>query len=506
MFNSKKIRLAAFLAFLLLFALGLGFCLYLDGRVCMGVRILTEKQQADIQEYIYLDLSCALVYNDQPAAVDVDASTIYIPQNIQPGTEIKDLQGKLNIADSGYQLSFAPDEAFSDLASAVAEGHAFKLNIMDNVYRCMQYRVVFTTLPVLRMDGAVTHQNEAGRDVMDGTLCLWTPEDPDTGRYSVKSSHVQWHVRGYTAATLDKLSWKLTLKKENGDNRNLSFGGLGADDDWILNAMRFDDTKLKEKLFMDLWNTRADAVCWNDKMSSGTYVEVIQNHSYAGVYLLQRRIDRKYCNLPETDILLKSRNVLSPGSMQEAYEIVHSPLGEEETLKPMEGVFTGTDYSMLRMDNFLDTDLFVLYGSAIDNAGFKNIFYHLQNQGDTYQLSLIPWDTDMSWGVTFTNGFTYDYAKSMSQMIHRQEYYTLLREHPELDALLASRWKELRQSVFAEDHILGILKKNQAQLEQSGALHRENKYWGSVFEDDTQENLSQFLLERLALLDTYYAQ
>ena len=368
MFDSRRRRRIILGGFLLMFGIALGLLLYEESHVCMGVEILTEKEQSEIQEYIYLDLSRALTHNDQPAAVDVDNSTIYISQNIQPDTEPKDLLGKLKIASSSHRLSFAPDEAFANLAEAVAQGHVFKLNVMDNLNRCMQYRVVFTTLPVLRLNSVQSHREEDGTDVLEGNFCLWAPEDPDTGRYSVKSCDALWHIRGYTSAMLDKKSWKLSLKKESGSGKNLSLLGLGADDDWILNAMRLDDTKLKEKLFIDLWNSWAETHTYNYKMSAGEYVEVVCEQSYAGVYLLQRRIDRKYCGLTQEDILLKGKNTEVPGSLTDVYEIIHSPLGESETLQLMEGIWTTSDVSMIQPDNFLDISLFLQYGSAIDNS------------------------------------------------------------------------------------------------------------------------------------------
>lgn len=505
MIHSRTCRIALFLALLLVFAAALGLCLYEDTQVCMGVKILTEKNQSKIQEYVDLDLSWALMYNDQPAAVDVDTATIYIPQNIQSGTRAKDLSGKLAVTGSGYYLSFVPDEAFSDLASAVREGHTFKLNVVDNVYRCMQYHVVFTTLPVLRLDGVVTGQDEEQQDLLEGDLCLWTPEDPETERYSAKSSSVQWHLRGYSSLFRNKKSWKLSLKDEAGLNKDLNFLGLGKDDDWILNAMASDDTNLKEKIFIDLWNDWAVQNPWNYKMSDGEYVEVVRNGTYSGVYLLQRRIDRKYYRLMEDDILLKGRNTELPQTLHDSYEVIYSPLGETETLALMDGILSGTDSSMIHLDNFLDVNLFLQYGSAIDNAGIKNTFYLLKWRGDSYQLYMIPWDTDMSWGVTYITDFAYDYQRSMNELVFRREYSAMLQKIPDLKMMMSLRWAELRQSVFSEEHVLKLLEENQAVLKQSGAFTRDQACWGQFFNGkDTAENLSRFLQERLVRLDEFY--
>lgn len=500
----RKRRSVVFLFFLLTMAAALFLCTQTEKQVCMGVKILTEAQQEKLQADLYEDLSQKILYNGQRAAVDAENITIYIAQNIQPGMEPKDLLGNLSFSDPSYRLYFAPDEAFSDLAAAAAQGHPFKLNIIDNINQCMQYRVIFTTLPVLRLDGTLMGQTEEGTDVLEGELCLWTPADPETGRYSVQNSTVQWHIRGNTAAMLDKKSWKLSLKNSNGTNRNLSLVGLGEDDDWILNAMRQDDTKLKEKLFMDLWNNWSDQTSWNYKMSTGEYVEVVCNSSYSGIYLLQRRPDQKYYQLSESDILLKGGNILIPNNPQEAYRVVYSPYEQQDTLCLMEGIRTGSNVSMIDPDNFLDINLFLQYASAIDNTGFKNIFYLLKNQENSYRLYMIPWDTDMSWGVVFDSGFVYDYQMSMGKMISRQEYPFMLQKYPDLDALMSLRWKELRKSVLSEDNVQKLLDETQTTLRRSGALTREINHWGPVYENDTAENLYKFLMERLRMLDDYY--
>ena len=260
----RKRRTAVFLFFLLALGLTLLFCKLTEKKTCIDVPILTEKEQAQLGRYEKKDLSWDLRYNGQRAAVDVHHSTVYIAQDIQKGTKPEELLGSLQIISPSVRLSFAPDEAFEDLAMAVETGHAFKLNAEYGSDKYTQYDLIFTTLPVLRIDGDAIAKNEKGKDICDGEMCLWTPKDPETGRYSVKKSDALWHVRGGFSATLFKTPFKLNLKDKNGENRDLSLVGLGAEDDWILNPMNLDDTKLKEKLFMGLWNRRVETVSWKN--------------------------------------------------------------------------------------------------------------------------------------------------------------------------------------------------------------------------------------------------
>lgn len=507
MLSNRFFRWAVFSLAVLLLSLDSSLLLRAEASTCMGVQILTQEEMALYTQYRKSDYSDLLEYNGAPAAVDTRTSTLYLSQKIRSDSEPKDLPGELKIRSEGCTLYFAPDNNFSSLSAATQNGYPFTLLVVsdDNTY--MKYKVIFTTLPVLRLDGVVIGQDEEQQDLLEGDLCLWTPEDPETERYSAKSSSVQWHLRGYSSLLRKKKSWKLSLKDEAGLNNDLNFLGLGKDDDWILNAMASDDTNLKEKLFMDLWNDWTVQNPWNYKMSGGEYVEVVSNGTYSGVYLLQRRIDRKYYRLMEDDILLKGRNTELPQTLQDSYEVIYSPLGEPETLALMEGILSGTDSSMIHLDNFLDVNLFLQYSVAIDNAGIKNMFYLLKWRGDSYQLYMIPWDTDMCWGVTYITDFAYDYQRSMNELVFRREYSAMLQKIPDLKMIMSLRWAELRQSVFSEEHVLKLLEENQAALSQSGAFIRDRACWGQFFKGkDTAENLSRFLQERLYRLDEYYSQ
>lgn len=474
----------------------------------MGVRILSREQRDAYTRYQYEDLSRYLEFNGEPAAVDLESSTIYLSQNIVEGTQITELPGSLTVNHGDYTLRFAPDDRFEDLAAAVEEGHSFSLLATKGRDSYMEYHVVFTTLPVMRLDGYFSHINPAEREVMLGDVCLWAGNDPATGRYSVKTSTTEWHVRGGTTASGNKKPWKLSLEKKHHENNNVEFLGMGADDDWILNPMSIDDTKMKEKLFMDLWNTWQQQAPWNYPMSTGEYVELVRNQSYEGVYLLQRRIDKKYLQMGEQDIVLKGGPSWTPESVEVAYEIVDSPLSDEETFSLMEGFYSGDDISRLDMDNFLDTNLFLQFASAGDNAGFKNMFYLLTAEKDDYRLSLVPWDTDMSWGMVWVRdiGFAYRYDVSMKQGSFRQEYYDYKKWMPELIPLLAERWSLLREELLTEETVLAYVDEMSSQLCRSGVMQRDKDRWGYYFDgEDTEQMLRKFLVERLEKTDSRFS-
>ena len=508
MVDTRKRRMAVFLFFLLALGAVLLFSRITERETCMGVPFLSEEEQAELGEYVYYDVSRVLQYNGQKAAIDWSTSTVYISQNIQKGTKAEDLVGTLRLTSPSLRMSFAPDDAFEDLAAAVESGHVFKLNIAHGSNKYMQYDLVFTTLPVLRLNGEVIGKNEKNKDICMGDMCLWTPMDPDTNSYSVKTSNAQWHVRGGWSATLLKTPFKLDLQKKTGTGKNVSMLGLGADDDWILNPMNADDTKLKEKLFSDLWNRRADQVDWNEKMSQGEYVEVVINQEYWGLYQLQRRIDRKFLNLGAEDILLKGYGPWNAKTVEAAYEIVHSKLTEEETYDLIRDFSAGRNMELLDLDNFLDVNLFMQWASSIDNKDYRNMFYLLKNEGNGYRMYLLPWDTDMTWGLIWgDSGFTYDFEASRQNTALRREYGWMSRCHPDLDQQMAKRWFELRENLLSMENMTAVLEREQQVLDASGAQLRDLDRWDLAYGgQDSLENLYKSMEARLAFVDAYYSQ
>ena len=85
--------------------------------------------------------------------------------------------------------------------------------------------------------------------------------------------------------------------------------------------MALDDFKVKEQFAMKLWNRLAEQSPWDYPMSSGAYCEVVLNGHYQGLYLLQRRVDRKYLGLSDGQILLKPDSGLAAYDDLSAFKI-----------------------------------------------------------------------------------------------------------------------------------------------------------------------------------------
>ena len=499
MISKRKVLL-----FVSSFVILIGFVasfLMAERRSCMSVPIISEEKIRDYVEVSTLDIS-QLTFNGEAIAIDLLNNSIYISQSSENLDNVHMFQGKLATTNSEYSLYFLETQEMQDVSLTVREGNPFKL-IIKQGETYQRVNLVITTLPILYLDLEATNKTEDGRDLMNGKLTLWDNFDPNSEHYKVSTSDVEWHVRGNSTKIFDKLSWKVNLKKENGENNNLDLLGLGSDDDWILNAMSMDDTKVKEKIAQELWNQLKENTDYNYKMSSGKYAELFINGAYQGLYLLQRRVDEKYLEIDrERDILLKGRNTWEAEYIEDAYEIVSSPLAKDYSYKVVEKTQNFLNDTM-NIRNFIDVSLFLQFLSAHDNSGYKNMFYVLKKTDEIYEIYLVPWDTDLSLGATWT----YDYEDSIDDIIERRELEIVRKYMPEIDRELAIRWESLRKSIFAEQNIYEICEHATRELAISGAVERNKERWGELNEgEDNWENLKFYIKERLEFLDNYYVQ
>lgn len=496
--NERKKRGALFGLALLLIAGSIALFNREWGSGCLGVPFL--KAIPDQKTYQFEDFSGRIYFQSQPCAVDREAGVVYISQDIGPDTRYQDLVGSLSIEKSLWPMFFLWEDAFLDLDAAAAQGHQFTL-IIPHGKTYMRYGVVFTTLPVLCMeDPERTELTEKYVDVY-GSLRLWNPKDPDVGEYSIQQSDVRWKIRGHASTVMPKKSLKLTLLKKSGEKHNLSLLGLGSDDDWILNPMSMDDSNIKEQFTMQLWNELAAQNQWDPEMSTGAYCELILNGRYHGLYLVQRRVDKKYLNLREDQLLFKAVSSISVTKAESGSFSVKYPREDwEESLETLQDLLKNRLEDAIDLRNYADISIFIQLGYLEDNAGFRNLYCLLTPDGESYTLSYTLWDTDMAMGLC--GGFDYDYDGTVHSVLQRYEHQRLLKKYPDLDRQIARRWFALRKDLLSEAHIMQLLDDLDRELTASGAVNRDVERWGYYWKG--QRTPQEFLRDRLTFLDEYY--
>lgn len=497
--NTKKLALCIVSAIICVFTI---FLLSNNNkRKCMNLPIISYEQLKEYKETTSLDIS-KMTFEGERVAVDYFDQRIYISQSKRSLEHYYTLQGKFVPMSEEYSLYFLDTPELYDIEECARNDRGLQLIIIDGEH-FQKVDVIITTLPVLNLKFEYEELDEYGTHRNTGKFTLWN-NMIDTSTYETVSSLAEWHIRGNSSKSYPKKAWKLNLKDPSGENNKLNLAGLGYDDDWIMNPMSMDDTKIKEKLAQVLWKDIVAETDYNYKMSSGEYVEVLINGAYQGLYLLQRKVDEKYLGLDtNTDILLKGKNIWETETIQEGYEIIYSPLDSQSTYDKLELALQNKMDCYVNLDNFIDVTLFLQFLSANDNQGYKNMFYALDSNRKGYELSWIPWDTDLSFGVTWG----YSYEESLTANIERQELHTIRKCQTDLDELITQRWKELRKTTYEEESIVSVCDELYGVLSTSGALQRDTEHWGNLHDgQDHLENLKIFIHERLDFLDEYYEQ
>ena len=501
----RKTKVLGFAALLTALAVVFAMALHMERQSCMGVPVMEEARLAQYTEDLEIDIG-GITFCGQPVAADSGSGTLYVSQPENAMGHWSALQGTLKPQWMSQSMYFVRDDALQDIETAVRTGNPLTLVVVQGKSYC-RLNVQITTLPVIRLtqDMAVG-ADEQGRTVWAGEVTLFAGYDPSKGRMTAETYSAQSHVRGASSAGLPKKPWKLSLKEENGENCHANLLGMGADDDWILNPMNMDDTRLREKCMIDAWNRHIAAFPENGyRMSDAQYVEVVLNGAYQGLYLLQRRVDAKYLKLDRSrDILFKGAKTWTANSVQEGYEIVDSPLEEDKAYAILSEVL---EQSRVHIGNYMDIVLFLLFFDAQDNVGYKNMYYVLKAEEAGYRIYLLPWDTDLSMGLKWVPGrFIHSYDETIENFSIHKTYSSVKVFSPQLDEWVAQRWRELRETMFSAESIEQCIRENIGLIERSGAFQRDHERWGFYYGgEDTWEALIRWCTERIGIVDQYFS-
>ena len=471
---------------------------------CLGVRILTEAEMSGFTELVPQELSGCIIYENEPAAIDAGLFNVYISQNIKEDTDYKNLVGSLKISHPGYSLYFAPDEMFDDIYTAVKDNHRFRLIVDFGSGAYMEYNVIFTILPVVRLTGPLEYVSPDSENIFSGTVTVWDGSYAGTGGNVTKSSGAQWKTDDVRDSDEADETLRISLTESGGKNM-VDFMGMGREDDWVLNSLYGDDSKIREKLAAELWNGMNDSISNKFVQPQGEYAEVVYNGVYKGVYLLQRKADQKHFGLDGDDLLARDKKDRRGSYTQNNYTVLDGYYTEQEATDIIKPFHTLTDVSEVDIENWIDAHLF---SNIVCNKGrtdYTEMYYIWQNTSVGRRIRMIPIISDSIFGMTFDkeeNSYSFDENLNVSEVVYRREYDALKGAYPDLDKKIAQRYAEIREGVFNEKNIEVIIQELSAGLEASGALLRDKPVWKEDGENTAL--LYEYIYARLEYLDLYY--
>ena len=482
-----------------------------------------------------------LFWEQGNAAVDSSSDTVYLPCGLQKELTWREVLDGLEPADRTGIIWFKKDDAMKDLPTAIAKGHPFSALLVTGEEN-LEFNVILTGLPALCIDK--TDPDEIVRKVNHtGTISL-IPRLGEDNEAGMQEMHCNFHVRGNVASFYKKKPYKVSLLDANGHKQKKGLLDLRSDDDWILNPMYSDQTRVREATAYALWD-QVTALSDSPVPSSRIrYIELFLDDSYEGIYGLMEPVDKKQLSLSQGDILYKIDKWDYEYPYMDLYEEMEEkketsiltdrgvncveiryPLNWDSTAtwKPMqvfhEFCFVNGDSTTLSAaglhtdpENTLDLSLFCALTHAMDN-NWKNTFLICRRRSAReYDLSRTLWDLNYVFGdvFIFDPQNRYSYFDTFTAEVYEPEedstfdFEAFLAEDPAVWSRLCGKWKAWREGGISADMICSTAESNMRILKESGAIDREMDRWPqSGTPEEALEKMENWIGRRFDFLDKY---
>ena len=387
------------------------------------------------------------------------------------------------------------------------------------------YQLFFTQLPIIDIHTRDTIINSA----KVGAQLTYVARD------EVLTSSVGIEIRGgssqyFPKKTYDLEFWEDTVTQVS---RDLRFGQLRNDDDWILDAMYNEPLRIRSFMTHKLWlaihqPTYQDREPEAEAGADVMWVEVFLQGTYQGIYALSEQVDRKLLKLKKFKkgevrgelfktehwsdaVLLRKAPPFKANSRDwEFYQLKYPSQGDTTDWSSLYGFvsfvveadsasFVESIDSLFNITNAIDYFMLLNAVRASDNYG-KNIYVARYNRGAPYFY--VPWDLDATWGQRW-DGVREDVVDNI---LRNGMYAKLLRWNPQgFNEYLTSRWYELRDGALSDTKIANLIDETHATLLNNNVYEREQLVWDEYTYDTTSLTyLKSWTKRRIAYLDEYF--
>lgn len=443
-----------------------------------------------------------------------------------------------------YELVFE-EKALENLD--IQNSETIKFMAYDDEYY-KEFQLALTTLPVITINLDQPRSDDQYPILAHDTVAQFQLFDnrediPKEERLVVSRTKVR--LRGATSLAYPQKQMRLNLRDISiggaEKNNHLDLLGMREDDDWILYAPYSDPEKIRNTFSTNLWyNTSAHN---NDKgIANGTegkFVEVFIDNKYWGIYTLMYPIDtkqlelsfseesplesdfyyRKNGNIPlDNQAFLNSGNVLTASGVEIRFP--DEPINDSSQWSPfMEhaDMITASEdkkdevrkylSSRLDLNNQIDYFLFYTLAQAHDNDT-KNRNYIAYWEEESHHMLESPWDLDLTWGNKWQSHLPLNVS-----VVGTSDENPLLFPSAVTKALefgmsdvtdqLMNRYSELRQTMWSEENLIGVLNEYENQIYGSGAAERDKNRWPESNHAADASALKQYVQERLVHMDRF---
>ena len=208
-------------------------------------------------------------------------------------SHLKDLETYTNTSDFD-QIQLSLNQEIYSFNSAPFSLEYSKSYLITNTNNSNQYRLYFTPLPIILVASADTIVNEPK------VLAHFIYSDKE----QVLVSNIGIEIRGGSSQTYPKKTYDLEFWNDEigADTKNVQFGELRLDDDWILDALYNEPLRLRSYVANKIWLQMHTPNYLSEEPNAKAganvkYVEMFVNHQYNGIYNLSEQIDPKQLKL-----------------------------------------------------------------------------------------------------------------------------------------------------------------------------------------------------------------
>lgn len=393
----------------------------------------------------------------------------------------------------------------------------------------LTYSLTITGLPIvmLRTSSAI------GDDRVAASLTLVNSDYVAEKTDLQISTNITINLRGATSRYYPKSSYAVHVTNESGSDRDLSFLGLRDDNSWILDAMYIDQSRMRNRLCTDIWNSfnNVPHIASEPKALNGTrgyMTEVFLNNQYRGVYCLTEKLDRKQLQVKKqygnvykanlwTDQTALYRVIPFDNNSDTwgGWELEYPELGD--TPAPNWGYLydivnflgTSTDSEFdaevknkVDINNIVDYFIFVNMMQAPDNEN-KNTFFSFYDYRNAPKFFYSVWDLDGSMGRNAAGNYLANTLVKTSNNNLMDRLMTLNTGN--FKALVKARWNALKDNQFSKATVGSRIEAYRRQLVNTNAFARERGVWTNITQDLNTEAdyMTNWYFAQYNLFDDY---
>ncbi len=330
--------------------------------------------------------------------------------------------------------------------------------------------------------------------------------------------------------------------------------GLREDQDWILDAMFIDESRMRNRVLTDVWNEMSNvphAALEPDAHNGtrGELVEVFLNNRYHGMYCMTERIDRKQLKCKKYGSATRGVVLKSSSHITSAFDVAHSKPAngtmawygfEADYPKAKDGpidwtyfhqfcqliataddaTFNAQIFNLLDKANYVDYFIFLQFSYALDNIT-KNTFWSMYDISSPTgrKVFVTPWDLDATMGANWDLGSRAPYTGGSKIVLGNKNnrngdssnlIYRLLKNNPDgFKAAVKARWNQLRGNTLSINNLTAKMQAYRNIQVNSGAAAREITRWnadGSRYSNvDTEITyITNWMTTRITDLDAIF--